>query len=405
VSAWTGVVAAVIEAWQELRIHRTRVLLSLIGVAVAVCSITSVVALTGIAEESNTESIEASQGQPANINISVSSQGSVQPTYAELQPGFDMITRRYGIRYSTANEQTQLDAQFADGAQSLDVTLVDPAYAVMHVVSLSQGRWLDAADANLLAPAVVVNATTYASLGSPNLATHPVIHLLGSPNTVGVVVGVIRGQYNPDSWAVYMLPSAYERIAGSSQQNQNSPVEELWVPPKIAKPLTSLVRADLNQYFDGKWEFDVNREDYLAFQHGDPLLLIKLVVGGIAVLILLLGALGLVNISLVTVRYRVREIGIRRSFGATASRVFFSVMMESVVATVAAGAIGVIAAILLIENPISQGFIARDVVTVPAFPFGAAVIGIVSSTVVGALAGLLPALVAIRVKVIDAIRF
>jgi putative ABC transport system permease protein len=405
VSAWTGVVAAVIEAWQELRIHRTRVLLSLIGVAVAVCSITSVVALTGIAEESNTESIEASQGQPANINISVSSQGSVQPTYAELQPGFDMITRRYGIRYSTANEQTQLDAQFADGAQSLDVTLVDPAYAVMHVVSLSQGRWLDAADANLLAPAVVVNATTYASLGSPNLATHPVIHLLGSPNTVGVVVGVIRGQYNPDSWAVYMLPSAYERIAGSSQQNQNSPVEELWVPPKIAKPLTSLVRADLNQYFDGKWEFDVNREDYLAFQHGDPLLLIKLVVGGIAVLILLLGALGLVNISLVTVRYRVREIGIRRSFGATASRVFFSVMMESVVATVAAGAIGVIVAILLIENPISQGFIARDVVTVPAFPFGAAVIGIVSSTVVGALAGLLPALVAIRVKVIDAIRF
>jgi putative ABC transport system permease protein len=405
VSAWTGVVAAVIEAWQELRIHRTRVLLSLIGVAVAVCSITSVVALTGIAEESNTESIEASQGQPANINISVSSQGSVQPTYAELQPGFDMITRRYGIRYSTANEQTQLDAQFADGAQSLDVTLVDPAYAVMHVVSLSQGRWLDAADANLLAPAVVVNATTYASLGSPNLATHPVIHLLGSPNTVGVVVGVIRGQYNPDSWAVYMLPSAYERIAGTSQQNQNSPVEELWVPPKIAKPLTSLVRSDLNQYFDGKWEFDVNREDYLAFQHGDPLLLIKLVVGGIAVLILLLGALGLVNISLVTVRYRVREIGIRRSFGATASRVFFSVMMESVVATVAAGAIGVIAAILLIENPISQGFIARDVVTVPAFPFGAAVIGIVSSTVVGALAGLLPALVAIRVKVIDAIRF
>ncbi len=47
-SAWTSVVAAIIEAWQELRIHRTRVLLSLIGVAVAVCSITAVVALSGI---------------------------------------------------------------------------------------------------------------------------------------------------------------------------------------------------------------------------------------------------------------------------------------------------------------------------------------------------------------------
>jgi putative ABC transport system permease protein len=405
VSAWTSVVAAVIEAWQELRIHRTRVLLSLIGVAVAVCSITAVVALTGIAEEANTESQERGGGQPDNLSISVSSQGTVQPTYADLQPAFDMLTKRYGIRYATASEQTQIDAQFVDGAQTLNVTLVDPAYATIHVVSLAQGRWLDAADSNRLAPALVVNATTYARLGSPSLRTHPVVHLIGSPNTVGVVVGVTAGAVEPGDLEMFMLPSAYERIAGPGQQNGNSPSEEFWVPPAVAKQLTPVVQKDLDQYFDGKYQVSVDRTDYLSYQRGDPLLAIKLVVGGIAGLILLLGALGLLNISLVTVRYRVREIGIRRSFGATATRVFFSVMMESVVATVAAGAVGVIVAILLIENPVSQGYIARVIVTVPPFPFGAAIIGIASSTVVGALAGLLPALVAVRVKVIDAIRF
>jgi putative ABC transport system permease protein len=405
VNAWTSVVAAVIEAWQELRIHRTRVLLSLIGVAVAVCSITAVVALTGIAEEASTESSEASQGQPANLSISISSQGTTQPTYSELEPAFQMITKRYGIRYATAHEQAPLEVQFTDGAQTINANLVDPAYAVMHVVAMSQGRWLDAADENRLAPAVVVNSTTYAELGSPDLRTHPVIHLIGSPNTVGVLVGVVRGQSDPFDLEVYLLPSAYERIAGTSVQNQNPPVEELWVPPKLAKPLVGLLTTDLTQYFDGRYDVGVNRQDYLAYQRGDPLLIVKLVVGGIAGLILVLGALGLLNISLVTVRYRVREIGIRRSFGATAARVFFSVMMESVVATVAAGAIGVIVAILLIENPISQGFIERGVTFVPPFPFSAAVVGIVSSTVVGALAGLLPALVAVRVKVIDAIRF
>jgi putative ABC transport system permease protein len=404
VNAWTSVVAALIEAWQELRIHRTRVLLSLIGVAVAVCSITAVVALSGIAEEANTEQIEANQGQPANVSISVSSTGNVQPTYAELEPAFRMITKRYGITYASAHGDGPMDAQFVDGADSIDVGLVDAAYGEMHVVSLSHGRWLDAADANRLAPAVVVNESVYERLGSPDLATHPVLHLLGSPHTVAVVVGVVRGAAE-GYLQMYMIPSAYERVASPSQQNENPPVEELWVPPRIAKPLTSLVRSDLTQYFDGKYEIDVNRQDYLAHQEGDPLFLVKLVVGGIAVLILLLGALGLFNISMVTVRYRVREIGIRRSFGATAARVFFSVMMESVVATVAAGAIGVIVAILLIENPISQGYIARGVANVPPFPFSAAVIGIVSSTVVGALAGLLPALVAVRVKVIDAIRF
>ena len=72
---------------------------------------------------------------------------------------------------------------------------------------------------------------------------------------------------------------------------------------------------------------------------------------GVALVILLLGALGLVNISLVTVRFRVREIGIRRSYGATGARIFVGVLMESVVATVVAGAIGVTCAVALVKAP------------------------------------------------------
>ena len=132
----------------------------------------------------------------------------------------------------------------------------------------------------------------------------------------------------------------------------------------------------------------------------------KLVVGGIAVLVLLLGALGLVNIALVAVKQRVREIGIRRSFGATAGRVFFAVMMESVVATIAAGAVGVIAAILIVQNPFTMDLVGQGLVSdFPPFPAEAALLGLLAATVVGALAGLLPALVAVRVKVIDAIRY
>ena len=119
----------------------------------------------------------------------------------------------------------------------------------------------------------------------------------------------------------------------------------------------------------------------------------------------MLGALGLVNISLVTVRQRIREIGIRRSFGATASRVFFAVMMESVVATVVAGAVGVFVAVLIVQAPMVRDFVASGLTDVPAFPVEAALLGLAAAAGVGALAGLLPALVAVRVKVIDAIRF
>jgi putative ABC transport system permease protein len=126
----------------------------------------------------------------------------------------------------------------------------------------------------------------------------------------------------------------------------------------------------------------------------------------VAGLVLLLGALGLVNIALVTLKQRIREIGVRRSFGATAGRVFFAVMMESIVATVVAGIVGVIGAVLIVTNPFVQNFISQGMVTdFPPFPVEAALLGLACATGVGALAGLLPALVAVRVKVIDAIRY
>ena len=176
----------------------------------------------------------------------------------------------------------------------------------------------------------------------------------------------------------------------------------------IAEPLLAAVQRDIRAALAlarTGIQVDVYRQDYA--QYGDdPFLVTKLVVGGIAVLVLLLGALGLVNIALVTVKQRVREIGIRRSFGATAGRVFFAVMMESVVATVAAGVVGVMAAVLLVQSPIVHDVVGQGMVTdFPPFPVEAALLGLAAATGVGALAGLLPALVAVRVKVIDAIRY
>ena len=138
----------------------------------------------------------------------------------------------------------------------------------------------------------------------------------------------------------------------------------------------------------------------------DPLLFIKLLVTGVAILILLLGALGLLNISLVTVRHRIREIGIRRSFGATAGRVFFAVMMESVVATVVAGVVGVAHRGADREEPVGDRLRrVRASRTCRRSRSRRRSSASASATAVGALAGLLPALVAVRVKVIDAIRY
>jgi putative ABC transport system permease protein len=204
---------------------------------------------------------------------------------------------------------------------------------------------------------------------------------------------------------MFLLTNAWDRIATEELRQQTYPSYEAWVPIELADQLMALIQRDVSGALGTDWQTDVMRNDYLAYSDEDPLLFIKLLVTGVAILILLLGALSLVNISLVTVRHRIREIGIRRSFGATAGRVFFAVMMESVVATVVAGIAGVAIAVLIVKNPWVMSFVSQGIDDVPAFPIEAALIGLASATAVGALAGLLPALVAVRVKVIDAIRY
>jgi len=177
---------------------------------------------------------------------------------------------------------------------------------------------------------------------------------------------------------------------------------KLWVGEEQANALTAAISADLQGQFPGYYA-QAQRVDFAAW--GDPLGPAQWIVGGVAGLVLLLGAVGMLNISMVTVRYRVREIGIRRSFGATSGRIFVGVMMESVVATAVAGLAGVMLAVAVVKNPWIESKVAPGLTEFPAFPIEAALLGFGAAVLVGALAGAIPALVAVRVKVIDAIRF
>ena len=131
----------------------------------------------------------------------------------------------------------------------------------------------------------------------------------------------------------------------------------------------------------------------------------QIITSAISSIVLLLGGLSLVNIQLVAMRQRIREIGVRRSFGASGGRIFASVMMESVVATAVAGVLGIALAVALVRSPLIINSIFCGLQDVPPFPFVAAIIGLGAGVLTGALTGLVPAIVATRVRGIDAIRY
>ena len=406
----TFLYGSIIEAWSEFRTHRARVLMSLIGVAIAVTALTGVAAISAVAQQSIIEGLERGSGRPVTLQIN-----AYNPTSGASTDGVTFskqvadVMDRYGIRYWSRNEQGSVTLQTPQGAVLGNVNAVDPPYGTMHRVRLAEGSWFTERDARRLAPAVIVDSVTWKSLGSPDLRTDPAITLLGTTPTTAVIVGVTPGGYE-GSPQLMMLVDGYDAIVATQPQIDGQPANqyfyEAWIPTANWNALQERISSALSAQVGDGFQVDVQRQDYQAYQTDDPLLIFKIMVGAAAGLILLLGALGLLNISLVTVRGRIREIGIRRSFGATAGRVFFGVMMESVVATLAAGAIGVAIAILLLKNPITTGFImAQGLQDVPPFPISAALIGLAAAAGVGALAGLLPALVAVRVRPIDAIRY
>lgn len=394
----SGIVGSLVEAWSELRIHKTRVLLALIGVALSVAALTTVVGLGNMARESIAQTSEAQSGRPATLSVMMYGNDGSSPDSAAAAAAYRDVAERYSIEYSSTTFNGVVPFQLPQGVLQVNTVVVDPDYKVMRRVPMVEGNWFAAADTERLAPAVVVNEALYTSIGRPDLATDPVIAIAAGQPIDAVIVGVTRDQYQGEYPSVMMLSDAYAKLG----QPMGSPSLELWVPEELSDPLMAAISADLTAQFP-EMQVQANRSDYAAW--GDPYRGLQLAVGGIAGLVMLLGAVGLLNISMVTVKYRVREIGIRRSFGATSGRIFFGVMLESVVATFVAGVLGVMAAVAVVKLPAIQRMVASGATELPPFPLEAALIGLGAATAVGALAGLIPALVAVRVKVIDAIRY
>ena len=119
---------------------------------------------------------------------------------------------------------------------------------------------------------------------------------------------------------------------------------------------------------------------------------------------LLAGIIGVSNIMMVSVKERTTEIGIRRAIGATPNQILGQIISESIVLTLVAGMIGIVFSVLILAGV--ELAMTTDGVLKAAFqvPFGTAVLAALLLTVLGVLAGLMPALRAMQIKPVDAMR-
>ncbi|MCS4592436.1 MULTISPECIES: ABC transporter permease [Brevibacterium] len=396
----TGFAASIVEAWQELRVHKVRVLMSLIGVGVAVCALTLVVGFGNMMQKGLADSYEQQGGRAATYTL------SLNPTESEMgesevekvRSALDETADRFGISHISAYGQAETTVPGPAGTVSASMYIVDPDFDVMRRLSVDHGRWFTAGDAANLSPAVVADETFLSEYGIDPTSLPATIELSGSPKKTATVIGSVPSSEFQEYGEIYVLNGQEKQFAADAYAVTEF---EMWVPPEVGEELSKQVTSDLRRQLPG-FDVSADRTDF-ASDIDETLGPVKNVLLVISILILFMGMLGLLNISLVTIQQRIREIGIRRSFGATSRRIFFSVMMESVVATTIAGAVGVLIAVLVLKAPLVSEFM-FDGASTPQVPISAAIVGMLVSVGAGALAGSVPAVVATRVRIIDAIR-
>lgn len=427
-----SVVGALIEAWEELKINRGRVILSLIGVGAAVWAMATVIALGSILSKTDEHYRAIWDGLPGTVSVMAHSSTTPDDPYAS--PGIpqvqvddnghpidefgqaalrtvELVHSNIWSRKIEVQENIQapgsVDCDPSDNT-CYDTTPkllgVDDGYFDIFTHTLLYGRLINASDGDLQMNPVVVNESTWQRLGTPAIEAYPRLRLSRSPSTSFTIVGVVKNNFAWDDPTI-LMPYKTALLSIPPEILSNSQSQQLYVmaPRGLQEQAVTVLEATLGAQLGESWNV------YSAYSaernEGQEQIAqtITLVVGLIGAIVILLGALGLLTVSIVTVRQRIREVGIRRAMGASGKRIFFAVFLESVVATTFAGFIGVVLSIFTIR--LAPFDLMNLPVSNPAYPFTAAFLGVLISAGVGALAGIIPASIAVKIKPIDAIRY
>ncbi len=186
------------------------------------------------------------------------------------------------------------------------------------------------------------------------------------------------------------------------RQNNTNSITSITVQASSAEESVAAkknVENYLLDYFEDEDSYRVFSQDEMLNTLNEVTGMLTAMLGGIAGISLLVGGIGIMNIMLVTVTERTREIGIRKAIGAGRSNILIQFLIESSVMSGVGGVIGAalgIAASYVISNMMNISYTVNVPVIMGAFVF---------SLAVGVFFGLYPANKASKLKPVDALRY
>ncbi len=401
-----------------LKHGKMRSLLTMLGIVIG---ISSVIVLMSIGASAQDYILGQVQGLGSNLVIVIpggSTNGRLSsPAQAQgiivtslKQQDVDALSRDPSISAVTEEVRGQAPASFQDNSETVTFDGVPANFFTVRNFGVANGYPFTADDVSAYNHVAVIGSSLAATLfGS---ASDPVGQYINVKNIQFRIVGVLEkkgtGAFGIDQDNIVIVPItvAQTQMLGITYFNdimvQANPAYNI---DFVKSRVQTILEQDHGITDPNKDDFTIETQQDVLSLLGNITSILTMFLAAIASISLIVGGIGIMNIMLVSVIERTREIGLRKSVGATDADILQQFLVESVMLTVVGGVIGIALGGLVVWAAWFAINRFAGIVWTFEFPLSAILLAVAVSSITGIAFGLYPARQAARKSPVEALRY